>query len=60
MGFFRGLGELVISPVRIVTKTADSMINDDWDDVDILSLGTSKIIKSVGEEAEDIEDAFDD
>jgi hypothetical protein len=60
MGLFNGLLETAVSPIRTVTKTVDKAINEDWDDKDFISLGASKIVKAVGEEAEEIENKFKD
>ena len=60
MGFFDGILEVAISPIKVVTKTVDSAINDDWEDIDVFTLGASKVVKSVGAEAKDINDKFDD
>lgn len=58
MGIFDKLLELAVSPIKIVTKTVDKAINDDWDDVDIFSLGTKKILDSMGEEVSEINNKF--
>ena len=60
MGFFDGILEVAISPIKVVTKTVDSAINDEWEIEDVCTLGATKVLKSVGKEAKDINDKFDD
>lgn len=44
MGFFEGLGEVVVSPIKITTKSIDKAIN----------------VESIGEEAREINDKFEE
>lgn len=60
MGFFSGLVETAFTPVRIVTKTADKVFNEDWEVEDALTLGATKVLKATSEQVDDIKDSFDD
>jgi len=58
MGFFTGLTELAISPIKIVSKTFTNVVDDDWEAEDAFTLGLTKVAKAVKDEAEEIEDSF--
>lgn len=60
MGFFSGLVETAFTPVRIVTKTADKVFNEEWEVEDALTLGATKVLKATSEQVDDIKDSFDD
>lgn len=60
MGFFSGLIETVASPIKIVSKTATKVFDEDWETKDALTLGATKMLEATEEEIEDIKDAFDD
>ena len=60
MGFFKGIGELIVSPVRVVTKTANNVVNKEWSELDACTFGVTKVLEAIGEEAEEIEEAFED
>jgi len=58
MGFFTGLTELAISPIKIVSKTFTNVVDDDWEAEDAFTLGLTKVAKAVKDEAEEVEDSF--
>ena len=60
MSFFSGLVEMAFSPVKLVSKTASKVFEDDWGIEDALTLGATKVLKAAEEEIEEIKDAFDD
>ena len=60
MSFFSGLVETAFSPVKLVSKTASKVFEDDWEIEDALTLGATKVLKAAEEEIEEIKDAFDD
>jgi ferredoxin len=59
MGFFSGITELAFSPVKICTKTAHKVFDEEWEVKDALTCGLTKVLESAEEEVEDIKDAFD-
>ena len=60
MGFFSGLTELAISPIKIVSKTFDNVINDDWEAEDAFTLGLTKVAKAVKDEGKEIDNSFEE
>lgn len=60
MGLFSGLTELAISPIKIVSKTFDNVINDDWEAEDAFTLGLTKVAKAVKDEAKEIDNSFEE
>ena len=60
MGVFNGLMETAISPLKVVTKTTNKMLNEEWKDKDILSLGSTKVIDATKEEVKEINDKFEE
>lgn len=60
MGFFSGVTELAFSPVKVVTKTASKVFDEEWEVKDALTCGLTKVLEAAEEEVEDIKDAFDD
>ena len=58
MGIFKGLGEVLISPIKITTKTVDKVFNEEWGGLDICTLGISKVAKSIGDTAKEIDEGF--
>lgn len=59
MGFFSGLIETVASPIKIVSKTATKVFDEDWEIKDAMTCGLTKVLEAAEEEVEDIKDAFD-
>lgn len=60
MGFFSGITELALSPVKIVTKTAEKVFLEDWEAKDALTLGATKVLDATKDQAKEIDDSFDD
>ena len=60
MGFFSGLIETAVSPIKIVTKTATKVFDEDWEIKDALTCGLTKVLEAAEEEIEEIEDEFND
>jgi hypothetical protein len=58
MGFFTGLTKLAISPIKIVSKTFNNVVDDNWEAEDALTLGLTKVAEAVKDEAKEIEDSF--
>jgi len=60
MGFFKGLVCLTLAPVSIVAKTLDSVLNEDIELADVVTLGATKVIKATVETASDLDDIFEE
>jgi len=58
MGFFSGIIETAVSPIKIVTKTATKVFDEDWEMKDALSCGLTKVLEATEEEIEEIKDEF--
>ena len=54
MGFFSGIIETALSPIKIATKTATKVFDEDWEVKDALTCGLTKVLEATEEEIEDI------
>ena len=60
MGFFSGITELAFSPIKLASKTATKVFDEEWEAKDGLTLGLTKLLEASEEEIDEIRDAFDD
>lgn len=60
MSWLKGMIDVAVSPVTLVGKTINNVVNEDWEAEDVCTLGLTKVAESLKETAEDIEDDFED
>jgi len=60
MGIFSGITELALSPIKLTSKTATKLFDEEWETEDALTLGITKLFEASEEEIDEIIDAFDD
>ncbi len=60
MGIFSGLTELAISPAKIIGKSVDKALNDDWEIEDALTMGLTKLAQAIKEGAKEIDNSFEE
>ena len=60
MSWLKGKISVAVSPVTLVGKTINNVVNEDWEAEDVCTLGITKVAKAVVDTAEDIEEDFED